>query len=174
MTDLTAFVVICAAIHPVRALKRHPHQSAPPRDPAVQSIQLTHREASSPSTDIHSHPTASAGASALLGGGPSTRAALSPRNACGSEAMLGRNDPQMVKHGDLRGFRVGRMIRIPIESVEKHECQTSASDACRAATASIGVARAPETPCSRASGACGAVLEFTKPERSSQKEERLR
>ena len=88
--------------------------------------------------------------------------------------MLGRNDPQMVKHGDLRGFRVGRMIRSPIESVEKHECQTSASDACGAATASIGVARAPETPCSRASGACGAVLEFTKPERTSQKEERLR
>ncbi|HBM58057.1 MAG TPA: helix-turn-helix domain-containing protein [Citreicella sp.] len=64
---------------------------------------------------------------------PMTPEMLAQRWQCSAETIR-----QMVKRGDLRGFRVGRMIRIPFEAVEEHECQKSASDACEAGSASIG------------------------------------
>ncbi|WP_430521658.1 helix-turn-helix domain-containing protein [Alloyangia pacifica] len=64
---------------------------------------------------------------------PLTPEMLADRWHCSSETIR-----QMVKRGDLRGFRVGRMIRIPIDAIEEHECQKSASDACEAGSASIG------------------------------------
>ena len=45
---------------------------------------------------------------------------------------------QLVKRGELRGFRVGRMIRIPADAVEEYECQTTESDASTGASSSPG------------------------------------
>ena len=37
---------------------------------------------------------------------------------------------QLIKRGELRAFRVGRMFRIPADAVEEYEtCQNTASDA---------------------------------------------
>lgn len=67
---------------------------------------------------------------------PFTPDMLAERWQCSAETIR-----QMVKAGDLRGFRVGRMIRIPYEAVEEIECQTSASDACEVDIASTGPTR---------------------------------
>ncbi|WP_422073983.1 excisionase family DNA-binding protein [Tranquillimonas rosea] len=46
---------------------------------------------------------------------------------------------QLYKSGSLRGFRVGRMIRIPKDAVEDYEqCQMSALEDCEAGIASTG------------------------------------
>ncbi|OWV64274.1 hypothetical protein CDZ97_10330 [Mameliella alba] len=70
---------------------------------------------------------------------PLTPDMLAERWQCSAETVR-----MMVKRGELRGFRVGRMIRIPLAAVEEHECQTSASDACEADSASTGTTRRPE------------------------------
>ncbi len=68
---------------------------------------------------------------------PVTPEILADRWQCSAETVR-----QLYKRGSLRGFRVGRMIRIPWEAVEEYEkCQQSASDACEADTASIGMTR---------------------------------
>ena len=54
---------------------------------------------------------------------PFTPDTLAARWFCSAETIR-----QMVKRGELHGFRVGRMIRIPWNSVEEYECQTSTSD----------------------------------------------
>ncbi|WP_146227559.1 excisionase family DNA-binding protein [Pseudoroseicyclus aestuarii] len=65
---------------------------------------------------------------------PYTADTLAERWECSAETVR-----QMFKRGELRGFRVGRMIRIPAEVVEEHEqCQTSASGACAEDFASTG------------------------------------
>lgn len=70
---------------------------------------------------------------------PLTPDMLAERWQCSAETIR-----QMVKAGDLRGFRVGRMIRIPWDAVEEIECRQSASDACEVDSASIGTIRRPE------------------------------
>ncbi|WP_390922784.1 excisionase family DNA-binding protein [Parasedimentitalea psychrophila] len=45
----------------------------------------------------------------------------------------------LVKSGALRGFRVGRMIRIPRDAVEEYECPKSTSDGLEADSVSIGM-----------------------------------
>ncbi|TNJ43605.1 helix-turn-helix domain-containing protein [Phaeobacter sp. B1627] len=65
---------------------------------------------------------------------PYTADQLAKRWNCSSETVR-----QMVKRGELRGFRVGRMIRIPQTAVEEFECQTSVSEDCAAAYASTGL-----------------------------------
>ena len=68
---------------------------------------------------------------------PVTPEILADRWQCSAETVR-----QLYKRGSLRGFRVGRMIRIPWEAVEEYEkCQQSASGACEADTASIGTTR---------------------------------
>jgi excisionase family DNA binding protein len=52
---------------------------------------------------------------------PATPDMLGERWGCSAETVR-----QMVKRGELRGFRVGRMIRIPWDAVEELEaCKTS-------------------------------------------------
>jgi excisionase family DNA binding protein len=59
---------------------------------------------------------------------------LAERWACSGETVR-----QLVKRGALRGFRVGRMIRITRDAVEEYErCQTSKSDDCAAVSALTG------------------------------------
>lgn len=67
---------------------------------------------------------------------PLTPDMLAERWQCSAETVR-----QMVHRGELRGFRVGRMIRIPWDAVEEVECQRSASDAFEAGSASTGPAR---------------------------------
>jgi len=50
---------------------------------------------------------------------PFTPDGLADRWDCSAETIR-----QMVKRGELQGFRVGHMIRIPYRAVEKMECQT--------------------------------------------------
>ncbi len=69
---------------------------------------------------------------------PVTPDMLADRWQCSAETIR-----QMVKAGRLRGFRVGRMIRIPWDAVEEIECQTSQSDACAADTAYRGQTQRP-------------------------------
>ena len=65
---------------------------------------------------------------------PFTPDALADRWGVSSETVR-----QLIKRGDLPGFRVGRMFRIPAQAVEDFEqCQTSASDGSEAASASTG------------------------------------
>ncbi|MGQ3486076.1 helix-turn-helix domain-containing protein [Roseovarius pacificus] len=71
---------------------------------------------------------------------PMTPDMLADRWHCSAETV--RN---LVKSGDLRGFRVGRMIRIPWDAVEEYECQGSQSDDCAAGSASTGQTRTPES-----------------------------
>ncbi|MGK7663332.1 MULTISPECIES: helix-turn-helix domain-containing protein [unclassified Marinovum] len=65
---------------------------------------------------------------------PFTPDTLAARWDCSAETVR-----QLFKRGALRGFRVGRMIRIPADAVEEYECQTSASEGCAADTASTGL-----------------------------------
>ena len=54
---------------------------------------------------------------------PLTPEMLADRWLCSAETVR-----QLVKRGDLRGFRVGRMIRIPMGAVEEYEaCQNIGS-----------------------------------------------
>lgn len=71
---------------------------------------------------------------------PLTPETLAQRWQCSAETVR-----QMVHRGDLRGFRVGRMIRIPWDAVEEVECQTLLSDDCAAGSASTGRTQAPES-----------------------------
>lgn len=64
---------------------------------------------------------------------PFTPEILAARWQCSAETVR-----QMVKRGELRGFRVGRMIRIPADAVEEMECHRSASDASEADFVSTG------------------------------------
>ncbi|WP_082024675.1 excisionase family DNA-binding protein [Mameliella alba] len=71
---------------------------------------------------------------------PFTPDTLAERWACSAETVR-----QMVKRGELPGFRVGRLFRIPVNAVEEYEeCQTSASDGSGADFASTGPTPAPE------------------------------
>lgn len=72
---------------------------------------------------------------------PFTPEMLADRWFCSAETVR-----QMVKRGELRGFRVGRMIRIPWDAVEDYECQTSASDGSEADIASTGPAPMESEP----------------------------
>ncbi|NOX39749.1 MAG: excisionase family DNA-binding protein [Alphaproteobacteria bacterium] len=71
---------------------------------------------------------------------PFTPDSLADRWECSAETIR-----QMIKRGELQGFRVGRMIRIPYSAVEELECQTSASVDCAAVSASIGRRMASES-----------------------------
>ncbi|WP_020038678.1 helix-turn-helix domain-containing protein [Salipiger mucosus] len=71
---------------------------------------------------------------------PYTPQALAERWQCSAETIR-----QMVKRGQLPGFRAGRMIRIPSQAVEDYECQTSASEDYAEDSASIGEIRTPES-----------------------------
>ncbi|MBB5515798.1 excisionase family DNA binding protein [Rubricella aquisinus] len=64
---------------------------------------------------------------------PFTPDTLARRWHCSSETIR-----QMVKRGDLRGFRVGRMFRIPYIEVMEHERCKSTLDDCAVDSASIG------------------------------------
>ncbi len=71
---------------------------------------------------------------------PVTPDMLAERWDCSAETVR-----QMVKRGELRGFRVGRMIRIPWAAIEEFEsCPTSQSDDFAEATASSGPTPTPE------------------------------
>lgn len=71
---------------------------------------------------------------------PVTPDMLAKRWQCSAETVR-----QLVHRRELRGFRVGRMIRIPWDAVEEYEkCQTSASDDCAADTAYIGTRTASD------------------------------
>ena len=67
---------------------------------------------------------------------PYTPQELATRWQCSAETIR-----QMVKRGELPGFRAGRMIRIPSKAVEDYECQTSVLEDCAAGSASIGRSR---------------------------------
>ncbi|WP_110365780.1 helix-turn-helix domain-containing protein [Tritonibacter mobilis] len=67
---------------------------------------------------------------------PFTPDQLGERWGCSGETVR-----QLVKRGELRGFRIGRMIRIPQKEVEEFECQTSILEDCAAACASTGRGR---------------------------------
>lgn len=67
---------------------------------------------------------------------PMTAEMVAERWQCSAETVR-----QMVKRGELRGFRVGRMIRVPVDAVEEMECQQSGSDDCGADYASTGPER---------------------------------
>ena len=55
---------------------------------------------------------------------PFTPDQLADRWQCSAETIR-----QMVRRGELRAFRTGRMIRIPRDAVMEHEeCQSSQSD----------------------------------------------
>lgn len=54
---------------------------------------------------------------------PLTPEMVADRWMCSAETVR-----QLVKRGVLRGFRVGRMIRISEQAVEAYECQTIGSD----------------------------------------------
>ncbi|OWY12474.1 hypothetical protein B6V72_11270 [Thioclava sp. F34-6] len=74
-----------------------------------------------------------------------TRRAMTPemvaeRWKCSAETVR-----KMVKRGELRGFRVGRMIRITQNAIEDYECQQSVSDACAEDSASTGMRQRPES-----------------------------
>ena len=46
---------------------------------------------------------------------------------------------QMIHRGELEAFRAGKkLIRIPIQAVEKHECQASPSDVSEEGSVSTG------------------------------------
>lgn len=61
---------------------------------------------------------------------PLTPEMLADRWLCSAETVR-----QLVKRGDLHGFRVGRMIRIPMVAVEEYEaCQNIASGGSTAAS----------------------------------------
>src|SRR3989344_2259651 len=47
----------------------------------------------------------------------------------------------LIDRGDLRSFRLGRLIRIPPEEVTRIECQSSPSNGCEADTPSNGTTR---------------------------------
>lgn len=64
---------------------------------------------------------------------PVTPDMLAERWACSDETVR-----QMIKRGELRAFRVGRMFRIPWEAVEEVECK-SASEDLEGGSASIGM-----------------------------------
>lgn len=68
---------------------------------------------------------------------PFTPETLAERWGCSGETVR-----QMVRSGQLPGFRVGRMIRIPANAVEEHEkCQNIESDAFEADSASHGTSQ---------------------------------
>ena len=65
---------------------------------------------------------------------PYTPDELAARWECSAETVRG-----LVKRGQLRGFRVGRMIRIPRDAVEEYEgCSNTGSDGSRGASSSPG------------------------------------
>jgi len=72
---------------------------------------------------------------------PVTPDMLADRWGCSAETVR-----QMVRRGELRGFRVGRMIRIPWDAVQEVEqCQTSQSEGCEGDTAFTGSTRPQES-----------------------------
>lgn len=66
-------------------------------------------------------------------GKPFTPEALADRWDCSAETIR-----QMIHRGELTGFRVGRMIRIPADAVEKHECANTELGGSMAASPSHG------------------------------------
>ncbi|WP_410795980.1 helix-turn-helix domain-containing protein [Palleronia sp. LCG004] len=69
---------------------------------------------------------------------PLTPEILANRWQCSAETVR-----QLVRSGQLRGFRVGRMIRIPVDAVEDYECPKLTSDASEAGSASTGPIQSP-------------------------------
>lgn len=62
---------------------------------------------------------------------PFTPESLADRWGCSSETVR-----QLLRSGRLRGFRVGRMFRIPAAAVEEYECGNTESDGSRGASSS--------------------------------------
>lgn len=67
---------------------------------------------------------------------PYTPDTLAERWHCSAETIR-----QMCLRGELRHFRVGRMLRIPADAVEEHECANIGSDGSRADSLSPGPVR---------------------------------
>lgn len=65
---------------------------------------------------------------------PYTRDMVADRCQCSAETVR-----QLVKCGALRGFRIGRMVQIPADALEKYECGISESDGSRGASSSYGM-----------------------------------
>ncbi|WP_425439880.1 excisionase family DNA-binding protein [Puniceibacterium antarcticum] len=65
---------------------------------------------------------------------PFTPETLGERWQCSAETVR-----QLLKRGQLNGFRVGRMFRIPADAVEEYECQRSVLGASEAGSASTGM-----------------------------------
>ena len=71
---------------------------------------------------------------------PYTPDTLADRWGCSGEKVR-----QLVKQGQLRGFRIGRMIRIPVSAVEEYEqCGNTALGASMAALSSLGMTTASD------------------------------
>jgi len=64
---------------------------------------------------------------------PYTPEMLADRWGCSSETVR-----TLIKRGELRGFRVGKLFRIPAQAVEEYECQTSTSGDCEGASVPTG------------------------------------
>ena len=64
---------------------------------------------------------------------PFTPDSLAARWQCSAETIR-----QMVHRGQLPGFRVGRMLRIPAQAVEDMECRNTGSGGSRAGSSSPG------------------------------------
>ncbi|OWJ73311.1 hypothetical protein CDV50_03255 [Haematobacter massiliensis] len=71
---------------------------------------------------------------------PYTPDTLAERWGCSGEKVR-----QLVKSGQLPGFRIGRMIRIPVSAVEEYErCGNTVSDASMAGSSSRGMTTASD------------------------------
>jgi excisionase family DNA binding protein len=68
---------------------------------------------------------------------PYTPDELAARWGCSAETVR-----QQIKRGELRGFRVGRMLRIPADAVEELECRNIVSAGSTAASSSPGPKKA--------------------------------
>ena len=59
---------------------------------------------------------------ALIDARPYSPETLAERWCCSAEKIRG-----MYRNGELTGFRLGKLIRIPAAEVERYECQNTAS-----------------------------------------------
>ncbi|TMV81705.1 helix-turn-helix domain-containing protein [Thioclava sp. BHET1] len=89
----------------------------------------SHRGKGSPSVPFHSK-----GERKMIPARPYTPDTLASRWECSAETVR-----QLVRSKQLSGFRIGRMIRIPVSAVEEFEqCASTRSDASTAAMSSHG------------------------------------
>ncbi len=87
---------------------------------------------------------------------PFTPEILADRWQCSAETVR-----QMVARGELRGFRVGRMIRIPADAVEDLECGMPESEGSTAVSSSHGAERMARD--------AGIVLMHSRPRKQKQR-----